>query len=358
MRTLLPILLLLPATALAQDPPGAGDVVIAELMSKPGDGPEWFEVLNVANGALTLQGCVIGDESTATHEIAGEVVIQPGERALVAKGEMPDGCPPADYQYGSPALNDGGDTLTLSCPPDTEGDPVASLSYGNDQQAAPREGRSLFVCEESLEGDALEVREGFDPGCGGWMATPGAENEACPAPPPYPLAGQVVVNEVAVRAGSAETPEWVELKGTAAGEFNLDGCAFLDTKKDGSDGDRLDLRDRLTIQGGQRIVLASKDFPEGCDVIGVFDLGRVDIPTTYSVTVRLECPGADGSPVVVDSLDVDWKGLSDTDTLQRDPGDSGNVCLAPADAATCEATGGTPGAANGACPPPPPPPAP
>ena len=370
MRYFTALLFALPATALAQPAtPAPGDAIISEFMSRPGSGkPEWVEVLNVADAAIELQGCVFADSGASSHTISDSVVVQPGERVLLSKGAMPDDCPQADYEYTAVSLNDGGDSLVLSCPPDLEGEPIDELVYGDGEGAFPPagEGHSFFVCEESLAGDEREYREAFEVGCGGWAATPGEANEACPVPPPYPIAGEVVIAEVAVRAstGTAESPEWIELLGKSADVRNLDGCALLRATASGTEDQRMPIGERLTLQAGQRVVFSTKAFPETCVVDGVHDLKTVNPPTTSTFKLILECPGAAEEAVEIDSTVVDWKGSepAEVDTLQLDPDDAGYFCTAStATSATvegCETVGGTPGRANGQCPTPPPPPAP
>ena len=110
--------------------PNVGEVIINEILYDPANGlsdarAEWFEVLNVADSAISLDGCTIADAGSDAP--VNGVFLQPGSRALFARSDdpaengnlIPDGL----FTF---SLNNDGDDLTLSC----NGLEIDRVSYG------------------------------------------------------------------------------------------------------------------------------------------------------------------------------------------------------------------------------------
>ena len=102
-------------------PPGAGDLVITELMIDPDAAPdnagEWFELKNVTGGSLDLAGCTISDLGADFHVIVGPLVVPAG--AFLVLGNNADsgtnGGVVLDYLYAGFTLGNSGDEVILDC---------------------------------------------------------------------------------------------------------------------------------------------------------------------------------------------------------------------------------------------------
>ncbi len=107
--------------------PGPGDLVITEIMKDPNElddaHAEWFEVLNVSDLALDLEGCVLKDKGTDKHTIAtgSKLIAGPGELLLfVRKSSLGiNGGLTPDYVFGDEGdpltLGNGSDELIIEC---------------------------------------------------------------------------------------------------------------------------------------------------------------------------------------------------------------------------------------------------
>jgi hypothetical protein len=100
------------------DTPGAGEVIVTEIMANPVARPdasaEWIEVRNVSDGPVDLSGCLLGDDDGLTHPIAASLVIEPGAYATLAASSEPGFVPGATYGTGYPIANRA-DEVVLSC---------------------------------------------------------------------------------------------------------------------------------------------------------------------------------------------------------------------------------------------------
>ena len=101
-------------------PVGPGDLVITEIMQNPSavndDAGEWFEVVNIADGPVELQGMVVqGNAANDTFTVAGSVVLQPGEYFVFGLNgnQATNGGVPVDYVYANFTLNNSSDTVRL-----------------------------------------------------------------------------------------------------------------------------------------------------------------------------------------------------------------------------------------------------
>jgi hypothetical protein len=96
-----------------------GDLVITEIMFNPAFGTdatsEWVEVYNATDGSVNLNGLLIVETDGADAEIAADLIVGLGGRAVLAVGSgdafgydfVPDGF------YGSLSLSNTGDELSV-----------------------------------------------------------------------------------------------------------------------------------------------------------------------------------------------------------------------------------------------------
>ena len=99
--------------------PDVGQVIINEIMYNPDGGladvdGEWFELLNLAEVPVSLDGCQVSD-SGSSDDIRG-LFLRPGQLALFARNDnaAENGGLIADAGF-SFTLNNGGDTLSVTC---------------------------------------------------------------------------------------------------------------------------------------------------------------------------------------------------------------------------------------------------
>ncbi|MCB9777612.1 MAG: lamin tail domain-containing protein [Alphaproteobacteria bacterium] len=106
--------------ALSVDALVAGDLVITEVMQNPAavgdDAGEWFEILNLRDEPVDLDGLVVSDADTDSHTIRGSVVVGPGEYVVLGNNTdtATNGGVDVAYDYGSTSLGNGADELILS----------------------------------------------------------------------------------------------------------------------------------------------------------------------------------------------------------------------------------------------------
>ena len=172
--------------------PNAGEVVPTEIGSHhTGDcAVDWFELMNLGDVPVNLEGCTIGDASASgDHTIDAPVLIPVGGVALFVSGALPGAI--AAYDFPKPNLNQGGDTLWLECPGDGGPIQMFSVDFTGYLGAlpAPEEGASVGVCpdllpEAPVAADYLlpavwAVTAFGEMACEGNLGTPGVENISC-----------------------------------------------------------------------------------------------------------------------------------------------------------------------------------
>jgi len=215
------------------DPPGAGDLVITEIMPDAegtDEGQEWFEVY--VQRDLDLNGTelarTLSDDPIVMYEEQAQCAqVSAGEYLLFGQSENPEqngGLPPPDYVYKHSKLsltnNDG--SLTLS----HGGNLVDTVSYPDSES-----GRALSLDPDFVDADLndsanLETEDGawclalgtYGPGGQG---TPRAANSDCgqcidamgnPRDPVLPQLGDLTITEfMANPAGADGSREWLEL---------------------------------------------------------------------------------------------------------------------------------------------------
>jgi len=101
-------------------PDAAGDLLISEVMKNPstqGDEAEWFELRNLTDTALQLDGCVVSDDGGEAFTIGAGVII-PSQGFLVLGTSIdpkPNGGFIPDYLYADFTLGNSADEVTITC---------------------------------------------------------------------------------------------------------------------------------------------------------------------------------------------------------------------------------------------------
>lgn len=108
------------------EPPGAGQVLVVEMMIDPhlsDYDAEWFELLNVSQDYLDLDGCRLADLGVNGNDhpidAGGPLVLGPGERMVMAKTADPavnGGIEGVAYAFAQEfSLTNTGDAFILRC---------------------------------------------------------------------------------------------------------------------------------------------------------------------------------------------------------------------------------------------------
>lgn len=138
--------------------PAPGELVISEIMYDPHDGledntAEWFELYNTTDDPLTIEGCTFADAGAS--EPAAPAVVPPRTYVVFARSADPavNGglAPVGTFRL---ALNNGNDTLTLSC-----GDTVIDAVAYDEQGGFPPV--SAFAIQ--VRAGALDAASNDDP---------------------------------------------------------------------------------------------------------------------------------------------------------------------------------------------------
>ncbi|MFH1463295.1 MAG: lamin tail domain-containing protein [Pseudomonadota bacterium] len=410
-RCLAPALVLtaVPATALAQEVPGAGDLVITEIVIAPITGSrEWFEVENVTGDALELQGCILAeghfnDEKVWTgHEdtVDDSLVIPAGARAVLAKN-TDTGQPCAAFSdgkltacsaevaafYGSLGFNNSdAETLSVTCDGTLVDEvPFDWAAFSGDCPEAYDANCSVNLDPASVDATANDDLAAW---CVPWQADPSWDHAGqpslntagqpnlCYAPEPACLPGEALFSELMI-APPDGYKEWVEVLGAAT--CSLDGCQILEgpsadptyvpTEKDGWTWSVIALdapAGGLTLQPAARALLArSSEWITGDgtgpgDIPADLSVSGMSLPNSEVSWLHLVCEGQ-----TVDSAPLDWAAFSAmcpagncSVNLQADHeraaenDDLANWCLPPVDSLYINAAGeliqATPGQ-PGAC---------
>jgi hypothetical protein len=168
--------------------PGAGEVVITEIMQNPAaiddSTGEWFEVFNPGIESFQLRGCVVeGGGMAESFSIDTDLVIDGGTYLTFATDIAPGFTP--DYAWpGAFSLNNATDTVRIVC----DATIVDEVTY-NDGATFPDPTGATMQLEPTLT-DALANDDGTN-WCEGAViygsgdfGTPGAANTSC-LPPEY-----------------------------------------------------------------------------------------------------------------------------------------------------------------------------
>ncbi|MCA9561349.1 MAG: lamin tail domain-containing protein, partial [Myxococcales bacterium] len=173
----------------AEARPGAGDIVITEIMYDPHDplddvNAEWIELHNPTDGDLRLDGCTLAD--AANQNTLGRLVVPAGGYVLLGRSDDLDlnGGLVFDalFDFG---LNNGGETISLTC----EDTLIDTVTYDDGGDFPDAQRASLSLDPASTDADANDAGARW---CLGQMAyfadgaphlgSPGLPNPACPVP--------------------------------------------------------------------------------------------------------------------------------------------------------------------------------
>lgn len=167
-----------------------GNLVVTEIMSNP-EGftdlqGEWFEVLNVSNEVLDLEGLWLVDDGTDFHSVesGGPLFIQPGERFVFgSNGDFQtNGGVNVNYAYDSVqfAMSNGFDEVVLS----SQGVEVDRVAYDDGLSFPDLAGYSMNLESFIFDAASNDLGSNWCPSSfnygGANFGTPGQENDACP----------------------------------------------------------------------------------------------------------------------------------------------------------------------------------
>ncbi|MEM6290980.1 MAG: CotH kinase family protein [Myxococcota bacterium] len=316
--------------------PGPGDLIISELMiDLEGDdaGREWFEIQNISDHAVLIDGLTLLDEGddTSTDVVAPDRMLEPGERLVLA--ESPDAALPEGTDivfYGDDIGLDNGDGGLAILAGDTMVDAV-SWDRHDGWPVVQDSAMSLDIAAMTTEDN--NYRQSW---CSTSNPTPGAENPTCGEGSSKPLVGAIIISELMPRP--EDGPEWIELENTSRNTVRLHGLeiAIDDVVLPIFDGG-------LEMGPGERLVIASSGGEIAAGVLG-YELAGLELKGKGRVELRF-------AEDVLDAVDYDeddgWLVLSgrsvsvDPSHASRDGNDDRLHW--------CAGAPGTPGAMNDAC---------
>jgi hypothetical protein len=335
-----------------------GDLVITEIMTDPqlvdGDFGEWFEVQNLHNDDIQLQGLTVSDDSGDAFEIAGSLVVPAGGVVVLGSFVDPEvnGGTPIDYEWRWDfGLANSGDTVRLSYGT-VELDVVA---YDNGHSFPDLSGASLSLDAGSLDAEANDDGSNWcaatTPYNEGDLGTPGVPNPVCGVIIEL-SPGDLVITEWMAEplAVDGEVGEWIEVYNPTAAALDLYGLVLRDR---GSEFHTIS--DHVVVPSQGLVVLGQSDEEE--------DNGGVAVDYEYGAAIRL---GNDDDEIVLESAGVtvdevsydagvlfpDLPGASvqlgsdSLDALSNDEGSAWCLGSSPYGAGDL----GTPGSPNAACP--------
>ncbi len=167
-------------------PTSHGDLVISEIMidttAVNENVGQYFEIYNPNSTPFTVLGCIISDDDTDIHEIAEDVVIEPGAFATLAVSAA--AVPNPDYVYNLPSLtfflDENADEVILTC----NGTLIDEVAYDTSFPNLP--GASMNLDPDALDADANDFGNNWcntpplaDTLPDRDVGTPGADNGNC-----------------------------------------------------------------------------------------------------------------------------------------------------------------------------------
>jgi hypothetical protein len=162
-------------------PPAAGEVVITEALVNPAGsdtGREWIEIGSRASEPLDLSGLHIAD-ANAVDVAAPAGIIAPGARLVLGQSAdaTKNGGAPIAIAYGTRlGMNNDGEEISLCIGACAAGLVVDHVAWG--ALAAAYDGHAMVFDRDG--GTTCPATQPF--GTAGDFGTPGAPDDACPAP--------------------------------------------------------------------------------------------------------------------------------------------------------------------------------
>ncbi len=155
------------ALLVAVMPPASGgpsaaspDLRIAELLSDPGEGPEFIELWNAGTSDVDLHGWTVSDLAGTSYTFSQTWIIGPNARVVLWSGSgATDSAAGPAWRQGT-VWNNGGDAASLTNP---QGEQIDWLGYGTGRRdppdgfqgrgypAAPEEGQSVAWHDDHWE---------------------------------------------------------------------------------------------------------------------------------------------------------------------------------------------------------------
>ena len=165
--------------------PAPGELVITEIMYDIVDpleesDAEWFEVRNVSDAFLTLDGCTLADSSN--EMVLGDVIVAPDELLLFGRSDDTElnGGLDFDVVFGF-GLNNDGETLTFTCGADL----IESVTYDDGGAFPDAQGVALSLdptltdAGTNDDGASWCLSRVAEPYAAGHRGTPGLPNPTC-----------------------------------------------------------------------------------------------------------------------------------------------------------------------------------
>jgi len=166
-----------------------GDIIINEVMQNPSAAlsdyfGEWFELYNATNNALDLNGCIISDNDTNSHEIDNSLIIpSQGYLVLAINGDTAwNGGITPDYIYSGFYLSNTDDEIILEC----DGKEIDRIEYDDGATFPDPSGKSMIFNPSLLGSNAATLNDDGNNWCestssygNGDLGTPGAANDPC-----------------------------------------------------------------------------------------------------------------------------------------------------------------------------------
>jgi len=322
-------------------PTAEGDLVITEIAVDPcGGTKEWFELYNPGSTDIDVRRCQIidvpvdGSTDPDIHTIdseRGATVIPAGGFAVFNSSSTaepdttlnPLATVTGDYPYanGISFKNSDNQYLYLECPLDEGGTiEVDRILYNWDEQGSGFKGRTLSVDpsawtaegNDSLDAWCLSPGDEYVTGaeCND-VGTPATANQACPVPPPFPDAGELVFTELMALSESliGNNEEWFEVKSLGTESFGLDGCRIEVDNGSEIDSHVISFALGVTIDPGEYIVMvksSAADTIDTCSMPYAYTYGtNLNLSNSDAETLRLVCPGSAGD-VTIDEFAYDF----------------------------------------------------
>ncbi|MBN2497191.1 MAG: lamin tail domain-containing protein, partial [Deltaproteobacteria bacterium] len=168
----------------------AGDVIISEYLANPAyvndEAGEWLEIHNCSTDLVNLRGLVFSDASDNTFTVQDDIMLAPGDEAVLAVDADPgtNGGVAADYDYPDTfSLDEADEVISI----ERVGQLVDEICW-----AVSREGASAQLAPAYLDADSNDFAEHWCQSTAAWgagtdLGSPGGDNAACPPPSvPFP----------------------------------------------------------------------------------------------------------------------------------------------------------------------------
>ncbi|MBN2493420.1 MAG: proprotein convertase P-domain-containing protein, partial [Deltaproteobacteria bacterium] len=161
-----------------------GDVLVSEYLAHPlyvtAANGEWMEIHNRSADQVNLRGLVFSDASSNTFTVQDDIMLAPGDEAVLAINGDPltNGDVAADYDYPNAfSLNDANETISIS----RDGALVDAVSW-----AASTGGASAQLDPAHLDADSNDFDEYWCDSTATWgsgtdLGSPGGDNTDCSA---------------------------------------------------------------------------------------------------------------------------------------------------------------------------------